>query len=346
MSRPILELHAGARALANIRKHGLQANDVDVLVGASGGPKWFCLYGIDQYLLKEFFAGRDKPLELLGSSAGGWRFACYAQQEGAAASTRFCQAYRTLCYPPKADIRTVTEISRTVLDAIFPTTEHIQQVLNHPFYRLNLIVAGKTGQPLPARRWRQLSHLTLTATANLLDRRLLGHFYHRLQFCHPASQLQAPNDLPTCRIELTQASLPKALLATGSIPLVLETVRDIPGLSYADYVDGGLTDYHFGWPIETPGLVLFPHFYQSLSPGWFDKALRWRHLAPARRDNLVLLCPSADWVQSLPYQKIPDRSDFSRFTDTERLRYWQEVTERSFELAAALQSQHFSQHPL
>ena len=37
------------------------------------------------------------------------------------------------------------------------------------------------------------------------------------------------------------------------------------------------------------GLVLYPHFQPHLVPGWLDKALRHRHRASARLDNVVLL---------------------------------------------------------
>ena len=38
-------------------------------------------------------------------------------------------------------------------------------------------------------------------------------------------------------------------------------------------------------------------------------------------------------MKSLPFGKIPDRKDFNQLTDDKRVQYWQEVTERSFELA-------------
>ena len=109
-----LVLKAGPVALQHIQQHGLQSDDIEVLVGASGGPKWFCLFGLDQYLVTEFFNGRQKPLQLLGSSAGAWRFGCYAQADPAAASRRFCDAYRTLCYAKDASIAEITATSATV----------------------------------------------------------------------------------------------------------------------------------------------------------------------------------------------------------------------------------------
>ena len=339
MSSPI-QIKAGAKALLHIRQHGLQADDISMLVGASGGPKWFCLYGLDQYFTGEFFANRQQPLQLLGSSAGAWRFACYGQQDAKAASARFCQAYRTLCYAKDASRAEVSAKSVDILQAIFPSQAHITEVIQNRQFQLNLVVA-KSGR-ITARHSNTaiIASLTLAAGANLISRKSLGKFYQRLLFQHPAStaELAVLQDLPTRRLPLSEANLLQALQATGAIPLVIDPITDITGCGRGHYVDGGITDYHFDWPFQSEGLILYPHFYPSLSPGWFDKALSWRQRQQAPSDNLVLLSPTAAWVNSLPYGKIPDRKDFTQLSDQARLSYWQEVTERSFELSAALKA--------
>ena len=58
---------------------------------------------------------------------------------------------------------------------------------------------------------------------------------------------------------------------------------------------------------------------------------------PAFLHNVVLLCPSEHWVRSLPFGKIPDRSDF-KLPDNVRIDYWQQVIARSHELPAALRN--------
>lgn len=75
MRSPALQVLAGPRARAHIEQNGLRPDDIRVMVGASGGPKWLCLAALDEYLFGEFFAGRNQPLDLLGSSSGAWRFA-------------------------------------------------------------------------------------------------------------------------------------------------------------------------------------------------------------------------------------------------------------------------------
>lgn len=347
-----LVLKAGPVALKHIQQHGLRSDDVEVLVGASGGPKWFCLFGLDQYLAAEFFQGRQKPLQLLGSSAGAWRFGCFAQADPAAASRRFCDAYRTLCYAKDASIAEITATSATVMDAVFPTQEHLQQVIDNQIFRLNFIVAKSRRLNSGQSKAAQIGALTFTAAANLISRKSLGLFYQRVLFQHPSSvHLQQElltaedsaafagiRDLPTQRVPLTVDNLKPALLASGAIPLVIEPVRHIPGAGDGHFVDGGITDYHFDWPFSSKGLVLYPHFYPHLTPGWFDKSLRWRRAKAKNLQNVVLLCPSERWVKSLPFGKIPDRTDFSTMSDDVRIAYWQEVTERSFELAQALKA--------
>lgn len=346
MSSPLRVL-AGSTALTHIKQHGLNADDINVMVGASGGPKWFCLYGLDQYLLGQFFKARTKPLHLLGSSAGAWRFACYAQQDGVAASTRFAKAYSEVCYPQNADIRLISQISQAIIDDVLPSETHIQQVLNHPVMKLNLIVDRARGLNKSRHKLLQGSGLMLTAGANLLNRRLLRHFYQRVHF-HVAGE-KAPfsyhTELPTEQVLLTPENVKTAVIASGAIPMVLEPVENIIGAKAGYYFDGGITDYHFNQPFGDNGLVLYPHFYPELIPGWFDKSLRWRRANKAYLHNVILLCPSNEWVASLPFGKIPDRKDF-KLNDHERIRYWQKVLERSVELADAFARGNYQLEPI
>ncbi|NNB98072.1 patatin-like phospholipase family protein, partial [Corallococcus exiguus] len=89
-----LTLLAGPDALRILRERGLRAEDVDILPGASGGPKWLGLEGIDRVLFGELLQQpRTRPLHLIGSSIGSWRLACLAQKDPVAALRRFADAY-------------------------------------------------------------------------------------------------------------------------------------------------------------------------------------------------------------------------------------------------------------
>ena len=337
-----LKVLAGASVFNHVRRHGLRQADVKVMVGASGGPKWFSLFGLDQYLFGEFFAGRTEPLHILGSSAGAWRFACFAQAEPVAASQRFCRAYSQICYPKGADAKLISKISASIIDDVFPSDAALDEVLSNKVVKLNLVVARAQRISAARHKLLQAGALTLAAGANLLHRKHLKYFFQRVLFHtsgEPAPFYHA-DILPTQHVALSKANLRQAVLASGAIPLVLAPVENIPGAGAGLYYDGGITDYHFDLPFSGSGLVLYPHFYPRLTPGWFDKSLPWRQAQRQHLHNVVIVCPSEQWVKSLPFGKIPDRTDF-KLPDNIRIAYWQEVIERSNELAVALKNGHY-----
>lgn len=337
MTKSTLRVLSGATAFAHLQQYGLRQQDIDLVLGASGGPKWFCLFGLDQYLFGEFFKDRTSALSLVGSSAGAWRFACVTQQNPAAATERFAKAYSTLCFPANASIDDITATSASVLDQVFPDDEAIVQVLNNPVLQLNFIAAREVKVRKSERKAAQLRRLMLAAGANLLQPALLQKFYKRVvmqNHTNPTLLQRVPHEAYPLTLDNFKASL----LASGSIPLVMHPVKDPAGLPKGLYMDGGLLDYHLPLPYQQEGFILYPHFYPYLIPGWFDKSLPWRRAKAAQMDKMILLCPSESWVKSLPYGKIPDRKDFDKLTDTQRLEFWALVLERSKELAEDLKS--------
>jgi hypothetical protein len=109
----------------------------------------------------------------------------------------------------------------------------------------------------------------------------------------------------------------------------MEGVRDIPGVGVGTYRDGGLLDYHLDLPYQGDDLVLYPHFYEHVVPGWFDKSLRWRRASATNFRRALLIAPSEEFVASLPGRKIPDRRDFYGMSEAERMRRWQVVVDES-----------------
>lgn len=328
-----LQVIAGPRARLHIEQHGLRPDDIRVMVGASGGPKWLCLAALDEYLFGEFFAGRDQPLDLLGSSSGAWRFACLAQQEPVAALRRFRDAYHQLRFPGNADREAITRVSKTLLNAILPTRAHEQAVLDNDVFRLHFMVGQARGLAAGRHPIAQAAGMALSALANGVDRRALGLLFRRVLFHAPRGRppFYDLDDLPTDQVALNEGNLRDAIMASASIPMVLNPVNHIAGAGTGPFYDGGITDYHFDIPFADEGLVLYPHFYPEITPGWFDKKLR-RGPSPENYDNVIMLCPSADWVASLPYGRIPDRRDFQRLRDDEREAAWGEAIARSQEL--------------
>jgi hypothetical protein len=335
-----LTLRAGPDALALIRERGLRAEDVDVLPGASGGPKWLALAGLDRYLFGEFLAApRTRPMHLIGSSIGSWRMACLAQRDPVAALARGHHAYvYEQRYSPKPAAREVTAVLGRVLDLLLGPTG-ADEILSHPWARLHVITAEGRGLAASERRLLLAASLGAAAVGNLLSRRTLALQMRRVIFHSAGDETPFAHlaDFPTAHLALTRANLRAALLASASIPLLLEGVT-IPGTRPGRvYWDGGVVDYHpdldFG---AGAGLVLYPHFYAHVVPGWFDKSLRWRRARGANFRRALLVAPSDAFVASLPGGRIPDRRDFYAMPEAERLRRWQAAIDASVRLGEEL----------
>jgi hypothetical protein len=333
-----LTLLAGPDALRMVRERGLRAEDVDVVPGASGGPKWLVLAGLDRWLFGEFLRQpRDRPMHLIGSSIGSWRLACLAQRDPAAALERAHDAYVEQRYPVKPPPSEVTATSARILDVLLG--EHgADEILAHPWARLHVLTTECRGMFASERPAAQMAAFALAAAGNLLTRRALAFRLRRVVFhtCGDLSSFHGLSDLPTAHLPLTAENLRPALLASASIPLVLSGVA-VPGAPEGVHRDGGILDYHLDLDFGPgDGIVLYPHFYPYVVPGWLDKSLRWRRARPANFRRALLLAPSAEFVARLPGGRIPDRNDFYRLPDAERIRAWRAVIAASGKLADEL----------
>lgn len=332
-----IKVFAGARALTHLRAHGLRADDISWLAGASGGPKWFVLYGLDRYLAGEFFANRQQPLRLIGSSAGAWRMACHAHPEPLAALQRLAERYSGQTYSTHPDRHEISREAAQMLDFMLGE-QGSEGIVNNRSKRLYVIADRARGLLKSDHTIALNTGLLLAALGNLGHRRALGGFFERHVF-HTSDDVPGQKwlqDLPTVWRTITSQNLRQVLMATGSIPQVMERVL-IPDAPGAVYRDGGITDYHLALPFnQLPGLVLYPHFYAGVIPGWFDRFAAWRRVDPRSFDNVVLIAPSRDFVRSLPLGKIPDRNDFRRLSQADRIRVWQTVLQQSHRLGDAL----------
>ena len=170
----------------------------------------------------------------------------------------------------------------------------------------------------------------------------IGASFERLVFHAPGGTGTSADssirfvDLVTRTVPLEPANVRPALLASGSIPLVMAGVRDTPGVP-GTLFDGGIIDYHFDFRFRRrPGLVLFPHFFDRITPGWFDKPLRWRRPRLEDLDDVLMIAPSDAFVSALPGGRVPDRNDFLRLGTAERIRRWKDVVDRCRVLADEL----------
>ncbi|BFT30682.1 hypothetical protein D210916BOD24_18580 [Alteromonas sp. D210916BOD_24] len=323
-----LEVYAGQQARETIMKNGFTPEIFHYFLGASGGPKWFTLAGLDRVLFPEWFAGVTHQIQVIGSSAGAFRTICAVQDDPLAAINRLAESYSTTTY--SSDKPTPREITQKAEDLLKVMVDDAgkQQVLANSRFKAHLIVAQCLGATRYESKFRQLSGLAMSAAANTLSRKNLARLYTRYVFSSPDANLviNDPYNLPTQYHSLTHGNIHNALLASGSIPVVIEGVTDIEGAPQGMYRDGGIIDYHFDLSFgPQEGLVLYPHFYNKPIPGWFDKGLKGRVPHRTSYDNVVMLVPSASFVANLPYGKIPDRKDFEVLDANTRIKYWQTV---------------------
>lgn len=330
----MLNIYAGNNAFKIIQHQGFHHSLFANFLGASGGPKWFALFGLDKYLFGDFFHTRTQELKLIGSSAGAFRSACFAQQDPVAAITRMAKSYSETVYSPNASAAEITSKAVELLDYMLGETG-CTEIVNNSTFKAHFLVNKTNGLLESESKSLQALGLTKSYLLNRINRQLLSSQFERFVFKQRTSNLeiQDPCDFKTTYLDLNEANLKSALLASGSIPLVMQGIKNIPDAPSGMYRDGGIIDYHFDIGLN-PGdaLTLYPHFNAIPKAGWFDKSLN-RTVSKAHYDNIVMLVPSNKFVSSLPFKKIPDRKDFKNMTSKTRIKYWQTVLQQTEQLA-------------
>ena len=328
-----LDLYAGPKAIKHLQQNGLSQADVDWVFGASGGPKWFVLAGLDEYLFGTFFKDRETRLNTLGSSAGAWRLACLAGSEPVRRIRNLMHGYAELCYESGLNPAQVSEYSGDLLDHVHGELGY-ESIAQSTRVNSHIITNRSKGWLGSENRFKQASALLATAVANGISRKAMGWMNIRSVFANNASpSVSLWNDLPAESLPLTDNNVRQVLLATGAIPMVLTGEKDIADAPRGSYRDGGTTDYHLDLPVAEEGLILYPHFYPFLLPGWFDKHLGSRFANKAHFDNAIMLVPNQKFIDSLSLQKIPDRKDFANLSDERRVSFFKEVIAQSYQLA-------------
>ena len=335
MTSDNLVFKAGPGAFESIRRHGFAPERIGTLAGASGGAKWLVLSQLDRCIIKTIVPKLVGPVHLIGSSIGSWRFACYAQDDPLAAIDRFEEAYIRQSYSDKPDIHEITAKTREILQVVMQGGA-AEQILSNPVFRSHVMTVRARHMAASENRLVLGAALIAAASLNALNRQTLGWFFDRALF-FDARELPPFFDVdgfPIQKIRIRASNIEDAIVATGSIPLVMSGVRDIEGADPGIYRDGGIIDYHLDLPhSDGDRLTLFPHFFDRIVPGWFDKKLPWRKPNPTNVDRTILVSPSAAFVARLPRGKIPDRTDFTSYTPIERIRAWQDVVTECAALA-------------
>lgn len=330
-----LVFKAGPGAFDTIKRHGFAIDRIGTIAGASGGAKWLMLSQLDRAIIANIFPKLRSPVHLISSSIGAWRFACYAQSDPQAAIDRFEDAYIEQQYSSAPDIHEITAKSREIIRIVLGENG-VQDILDHSIFRTHIMAVRARNIAASEQRFLLASSLLIAASLNAISRSTLAWFFERALF-FDARDLPPVFDVdgfPLQRVMMRQDNLEDAIVATGSIPLVLSGVRDIAGASPGMYRDGGVIDYHLDLPhSDHDRLTLYPHYLDRIVPGWFDKKLSWRQPKPANVDRTIMISPSADFVDGLPNSKIPDRTDFARYTPSERIRVWRTVVSECERLA-------------
>lgn len=329
-------IRAGAKAMARIRTHGLQAQDIAVIPAAAGGPKGLILQALDQWLFGTWLADAPRERMLVGASIGAWRMAAACQTDPAAAFKRLGDLYCGQHYPLKPSAAYVSETCKNILSGL--TDGHETEITAHRYYRPHfLTVRGRGWLAAPQRGLSTFAGFTAATLANMASRVHLANHLERVVIGDSrdtASWLRAKFDaFDTHFVPLRADNIAQTLLASGTLPFIMEPVAGIPHAPAGTYWDGGLIDYHLALPYsrlsDSGGLVLYPHFTDHIVPGWLDKPLPWRRAGLGENrdwlDNVILVSPSAAFRQTLWRNRLPNRNDFQYFglNYDARIRHWQ-----------------------
>jgi len=317
-------LRAGPAARAIIAREGFTPDAVCCIGAAAGGAKWLILSALDRVLFGEWLRARTAPLPAVGSSIGAYRLVCGAQADPCAAIERFEQAYLAQRYGAKPSGRDVTAEAQRIIDAILDGGA-AADVLSGKRLSLNLVVTHVRGLAAATRATLQKAGFGLAFLSNLARPKWLAAHFDRYVFFsgeRPSAALGA-DEFKTVWVPLTADNLRDVVLASGTLPLIMDRVQTIAGAPPGHYLDGGLIDYQMDLDLaERRGILFLPHYENRIVPRWFDKPLKWRR--GRRTDRTLLLSPSAELVSGLPFGRIPSREDFVfyRGRDAERLRAW------------------------
>ncbi|MFT0632784.1 patatin-like phospholipase family protein [Pseudomonas sihuiensis] len=331
---PALTIKAGPRALARIRQNGLSPADVGILPGAAGGPKGIGIQGLDLALFGDWLLRAPRERALIGASIGSWRFASACLPDPAMGIRRLGELYTSQRFAKGVSMAEVSGSCRQMLNELLADQD--AAIIANPHYRLHIVVVKSHGLLQHDHRGKLSLGLSSVIGNNFLARQRLGRHFDRV-ILHDARQVPPLAQLSDFRSHfhaLTPENLRHALLASGSIPMVMEAIREIPGLEPGAYRDGGLLDYHLDLPYNGEDIVLYPHFTDRVIPGWFDKSMPWRRGDRTRLQDVLLLAPSRDYLAHLPHGKLPDRTDFKRYlgNDAGRERYWRQAMAESARL--------------
>ncbi|TCM69150.1 patatin-like phospholipase [Acinetobacter calcoaceticus] len=347
---PALSVRAGLLARHLIEQQGLNAQQVDIIPGAAGGPKGIGILGLDQAIFAEFLPQAPQRRTLIGASIGSWRFASILALGAKQGTERLAELYTDLSFDRKMTRQNVSDICFNMLREL--TDGKTEQLIQHPNYHLTVISAKAQHLFESDRNLPLLASVAAIVGSNAVARKHCQHFMQRVlsQPAHATQFILPTDDFHTHYHALSEDNVQQWLMASASIPGVMNAVRDIPNAPPGSYRDGGLIDYHIDLPFNSQGIVLYPHFSDRIIPGWFDKIWTSRQANANNQARTLLLSPSKAYLSSLPLGRLPDRKDFSLkgMDQQQRKQLWRQCIAESQRLGdeflEMLHKQNFAEH--
>jgi hypothetical protein len=323
---------AGRVARATIRRDGLQPKFIGAFAGPASGPKWLVLVGIDRAIIASGLLTDTSPTKkatptlLAGSSAGGWRALAMACPDPEAAHRELEDRYVGQVFGRGVTPAQISAAYHAMLSRLM-SPSRTRHLLDAATLDVALHVARARGPTGASRQRVQAVAMVVAAGLNAVSPRMMRLFFSRFLLHTRPDRWRVDFDGKVVR--LTADNLVPAALSTGTIPLYMHAVRELPGTSGGRFIDGGLTDYHLNqrYTSDEDGIVLFPHFQERIVPNWFDRYLPRRTPSESVIDNVLQVYPSPGFVAGLPGGRIPNRDDFIRLIDEPelRMRQWREA---------------------
>lgn len=330
----LIRIKAGRKAYGLIRAGGFHFDRVSGYFGPAAGPRWLVASGFDLSLLQQGVLGRSRPVSLIGASAGAWRFAAWVQPEPEKSYRTLMEKYITTIYTRADTASTILKSLHAIVDA-YLEEDALPFAMANKQYRLAVLTVRSKHLVASELKIVQALGLGFFFLFNALNRQTIHRFFERVVF------YQGAKPPPFCLtktfrgqfIPLTEVNFKHAVMASGAIPLVVGGVRNIFGAPKGIYRDGGMLDYHINQPYaaKDDDIVLFFLHQERIVPGWMDKKLKRRRPPDEFLDNVLMVHLSDEFVEKLPFGKVPDRTDFKTFIDDPagRIRYWRQAVEQA-----------------
>jgi hypothetical protein len=327
-----VRIKAGKRAYEIIKDGGFNYDSISTYFGPAAGPRWLISSGFDLTLMNGDILGRTQPVHLIGSSAGAWRFAAWLQPDASVCYQKLLDAYINISFTRADTPVTVLEKFKDIIN-LYLEDDALPFALARKKYRLAVITARARNLVASEKIWLQQTGLVAGFLLNFFSRNNIYRFADRVIF-YQGSKPPAFCFRPQFRgsfVRINEINFKYAVMASGAIPLVVAGVHDIYGAPRGVYRDGGLVDYHLTHQFAAGenDIVLFFHHQERIIPGWLDKNLVRRVPDAETLSNVLMIFPAQSFVEKLPGEKIPDRTDFLTYIDDHqtRIKNWRKAVE-------------------